>query len=153
APRVIPGVAAPPSAQTATPATPQPAGAAGPREEFNTALELYRAGQYESAETGLKSFLVKNPKSRLAPDAIYYLGETYFQRGRHREAADQYLKIATEYAQTTRAPDSMLRLGLALQAMGAKEQACATLGEIARKYPAASAAVRGADREMKRARC
>lgn len=140
-----------PVALGVAPAT--PTAAAGPRGEYNAALELYRAGQYEGAETGLRTFLQHNPKSRLAPDAIYYLGETFYQRGRHREAAEQYLKVSTDYAETSRAPDSMLRLGMALQAMGAKEQACATLGEVARKYPSASGARRGADREMKRAKC
>ncbi len=150
----IPAAPVAPPAASPGAATPlSPAAATPPKSEYGAALELYRAGQYEGAENGLKSFIGKNPKSRLVADATYYLGETYYQRGRHREAAEQYLKVSTDYAETSRAPDSMLRLGMALQAMGAKEQACATLGEVGRKYPAASAAKRGADREMKRAGC
>ena len=53
-----------------------------------------------------------------------------------------------------RAPDALLRLGVSLDALGAKEQACATFQEVTRKYPAASPDVRsGVDREMKRAHC
>ena len=37
---------------------------------------------------------------------------TYFQRSRPREAAEQYLKVTTDYAKSQRAPESMVRLGL-----------------------------------------
>lgn len=125
-----------------------------PKEEFDAALGLYKDKQYEGAEKGFVAFMAKNPKSRLVADATYYLGETYAQRGRPREAAEQYLKISTDYAQSSRAPDAMLRLGISLKALGAKEQACATFSEVARKYPNAPAYVKtGAEREAKRAQC
>ncbi len=125
-----------------------------PREEYETALGYFRDKQYDTAEKGFTAFIEKNPKNRLVADATYYLGESFAQRGRSREAAEQYLKISTDYANSTRAPDAMLHLGLSLKALGAKEQACATFGEVSRKYPNAPAYVRnGAEREAKRAQC
>ncbi len=125
-----------------------------PREAYETALGYFRDKQYDTAEKGFTAFIEKNPKNRLVADATYYLGESYAQSGRSREAAEQYLKISTDYATSTRAPDAMLHLGLSLKALGAKEQACATFGEVARKYPNAPAYVRnGAEREAKRAQC
>lgn len=125
-----------------------------PKEEFDVALGYYKDKQYEAAEKGFTAFMAKNPKSRLNADATYYLGETYAQRGRQREAAEQYLKISTDYAQSARAPEAMLRLGVSLKALGAKEQACSAFSEIGRKYPAAPAYVKtGAEREAKRAQC
>ncbi|SFJ99867.1 tol-pal system protein YbgF [Methylocapsa palsarum] len=124
------------------------------KAEFDAAIGFYRQKQYENAEKGFAAFLQKNAKSKMAPDAVYYLGETFFQRGRQREAAEQYLKFSTQYANAPRAPEAMLRLGQSLYSLGAKEQACATFGEINRKYPAASAAIKaGAEREAKRAQC
>ena len=88
------------------------------------------------------------------PDAVFYLGETYFLRNRYREAAEQYLKISTDYSKTAKAPDSLLRLGQSLDKLGAKEQACAAFAEVGRKYPNASAGLRAtADREAKRVQC
>ena len=125
-----------------------------PREEYETALGYFRDKQYDTAEKGFTAFIEKNPKNRLVADATYFLGESFAQRGRSREAAEQYLKISTDYANSTRAPDAMLHLGLSLKALGAKEQACATFGEVSRKYPNAPAYVRsGAEREAKRAQC
>jgi len=124
------------------------------REDFDLALGYFRQKEYENAEKSFTAFLAKNGKNRLAPDAIFYLGETYYRRGRQREAAEQYLKISTHYPNTGRAPEAMLRLGQSLIALGAKEQACATFAEIDRKYPNASAQVKAnADREAKRLQC
>jgi tol-pal system protein YbgF len=124
------------------------------REQFDIALAYLKQRAYEDSEKGFAGFLEANPKSKLASDAIYYLGESFYLRGRQREAAEQYLKISTQYADSPRAPEALLRLGQSLNALGAKEQACATYGEIARKYPNAPAMVKaGAERETKRAQC
>ena len=127
---------------------------AGPREDFDGALALMKQGQYEPAQLGFEGFVQKYPKDRLVPDAVYYLGESYAQRGRQREAAEQFLKLATDYAKSSRAPEGLVRLGMSLNALGAKDQACATFGEVNRKYPNASVAVKSSvDRELKRAKC
>jgi tol-pal system protein YbgF len=125
-----------------------------PRDQFNAALQAFQAGQYPEAEAGFKSFLAANPAHRLTPDAIFYIGETYLQRSRPREAAEQYLKVTTDYAKSARAPESMVRLGETLAALGNAEQACATLSEFGKRYPAAPASVKKlADREIVKDHC
>ena len=113
-----------------------------PREQFNAALQALQAGQYPEAEAGFKAFLAANPSHRMSADAIFYIGETYLQRSRPREAAEQYLKVTTDYSKSSRAPESMVRLGQTLAALGNNEQACATLTEFGKRYPAASASVK-----------
>ncbi len=127
---------------------------ATPRQEFDVALGYFKQKDYDSAERSLAAFIDKNPKSRLTAEALYFLGESYAARGRTREAAEQFLKISTNFGASTRAPEAMLRLGESLRTLGAKEQACATFSEVPRKYPNASAAVKaGAEREAKRSQC
>jgi tol-pal system protein YbgF len=113
-----------------------------PHEQFNAALQAFQAGQYPEAETGFKAFLAANPAHRLTPDAVFYIGETYLQRSRPREAAEQYLKVTTDYSKSSRAPESMVRLGQSLAALGNSDQACATLTEFGKRYPTASASVK-----------
>jgi tol-pal system protein YbgF len=126
----------------------------GPREQFNTAVEAYKAGQYADAEAQLKAFLAANPTHRLAADATFFLGETYLQRSRPREAAEQYLKLSTDYGRSVRAPDGMMRLGQSLAMLGNAEQACATFAEVGKRYPAASSQVRKTvEREMQKDHC
>jgi tol-pal system protein YbgF len=98
--------------------------------------------------------MTANVGHRLTPDAIFYVGETYFQRSRPREAAEQYLKVTTDYAKSSRAPESMVRLAQTLAALGNSEQACATFAEFGKRYPAATASVkRLAEREMSKDHC
>ncbi|QLP97332.1 MAG: tol-pal system protein YbgF [Rhodoblastus sp.] len=113
------------------------------RAEYDYALIAFRNGQCDTADALLRQFVQKHPTDKLLADAIYYRGETLLQRGRHADAAEQYLKVTTDFGQSARAPDAMLKLGLSLRQMGAKEQACATFAEIARKHPRASSAIKG----------
>ena len=158
-PTVLPGAGPMPPSNAArtTPGGTVLAGlppAGTPKEEFDLALVSFNNGQFEAAETGFRGFLDKHPKDKLTPDAVFYLGDSYWKRGRAREAAEQYLKVSTDYSKSAKAPEALVKLGLALERLGAKEQACATWGEVGRKYPSASVAVRnGAEREAKRLSC
>ncbi len=122
------------------------------KEQFKSAVAAYKAGQYADAEALFKAWLDANKGAANAPDAIFYIGETYMQRGRPREAAEQYLKVSTDFPKSARAPESMVRLGLALAKLGNNDQACATFAEVGKRYPSASAK-RSADREAKAQRC
>ena len=109
---------------------------------------------YALAEESFRAFLKKHPSDRLAADAHYWLGEALFQRQRYRDAAESFLTVSTKYETAGKAPDALLRLGQSLAALNEKEAACATLGEIGRKYPRASVTVKqGVEREQKREHC
>jgi tol-pal system protein YbgF len=125
-----------------------------PKDNYDLAYGYVLRKDYALAEDGFRSFLVKFPHDRLAPDAHYWLGESLFQRQQFRDAAESFLTVSTKYETTGKAPEALLRLGQSLAALGEKEAACASLGEVLRKYPRASVAVKqGVDREQKRARC
>jgi tol-pal system protein YbgF len=124
------------------------------KEQFKAAIAAYKAGQYADAEAQFKAYLDANKGAANTPDAVFYIGETYMQRGRPREAAEQYLKVSTEYPKSRIAPESMVRLGLALAKLGNTEQACAAFAEVGKRYPTASATVKkSADREIAAHRC
>lgn len=130
------------------------AAAQPPKEDIDAGIGYLKQKDYEDAERSFAAYIEKNPKSRRLTDAIYLLGETYALSGRQSEAAEQYLKISTHYSSSPRAPDAMLHLGYALVKLGAKEQACATFGEVQRKYPNAAAAIKtNAERESKKLQC
>lgn len=127
---------------------------ASPREQLDAALLAIRQSDFDGAEARLKEFLQRYPTSRLAPEAVHNLGDVYARRNRHREAAEQFLKVTTEHAKSAQAPSSLHRLGQSLERLGAKEQACAAWAEVPRKYPNAAPSTRAAaERELKRAQC
>jgi tol-pal system protein YbgF len=125
-----------------------------PRDEYDLAYGYMLRKDYALAEDSFRNFLSKYPNDRLAGDATYWFGESLFLRQRYRDAAEAFLNVSTKYDSSAKAPDALLRLGQSLAALGEKEAACASLGEVLRKFPRASAVVKqGVEREQKRARC
>ncbi len=100
------------------------------RELYDAAYASIQRKDYPQAEMGFRQLLQSFPRDRLAADATFWLGESYYQRGRHREAAEQFLKVTTDFPRAGKAPDSMLKLGMSLNALGAREQACSTYAKL-----------------------
>ena len=127
---------------------------ASPQDEYQLAYGYVVHKDYGLAEQALRDFIRKYPSEKLVPDAQYWLGESQFQQQRYRDAAEAFLAVSTKYAHAGKAPEALLRLGQSLAALNQKEAACATLAEVARKYPSAAAGVkRGVAAEQKRTHC
>jgi tol-pal system protein YbgF len=125
-----------------------------PRDQYDLAYGYVLHKDYGLAAATFRAFLHQYPSDRLAPEAQYWLGESLFQQQQYRDAAESFLAVSTKYEATSRAPEALLRLGQSLAALGEKEAACASLGEVLRKYPHASSSVRQAvEREQKRGHC
>ena len=125
-----------------------------PRDAYDLAYGYMLRKDYVLAEDAFRTFLNRYPDDRLVGDATYWLGESMFQRQRFRDAAEAFLNVSTKHESIAKAPEALLRLGQSLAALGEKEAACASLGEVLRKFPRASAGVKqGVEREQKRAHC
>jgi len=125
-----------------------------PRDEFDLAYGYVLRKDYGLAEQGFRDFLKKYPGDTRAADANYWLGETFFQRQKYRDAAEVFLVVSRDHPTTAKAPDALLRLGQSLAQMGERDAACGSLAEVGRKYPRAALSVRQAvEREQKRVHC
>src|SRR6516165_3097941 len=125
-----------------------------PKDQYDLAYGYVLHKDFTLAVQTFRDFLRKYPSDRLAPEAQYWLGESLFQEKQYRDAAESFLTVSTKYENTARAPDALLRLGQSLAALGEKEAACASLGEVLRKYPRAPLNVKqSVDREQKRTHC
>jgi tol-pal system protein YbgF len=112
-----------------------------PQAQYDFAIDLMKRGQYDQARGAFQEFLKLHPKDTLAGNAQYWLGETYYAQDRHKEAGDAFLTGYTTYASSSKAPDSLLKLGMSLAALGNKDAACTVWGELGSKFPQASPAV------------
>jgi tol-pal system protein YbgF len=131
-----------------------PGGGVSQQDELSLAKGFLQRGDYELAEGQYREFMRTYPRDRLVPEAQFGLAETFFLRQRYQEAAEQYLNLSTQHPNSARAPEGLLKLAMSLRAIGENQQACGTLGEINRKYPKSSAALKTAvEREQKRSRC
>jgi tol-pal system protein YbgF len=124
-----------------------------PESLYKRSDEALLRRQFGDAELGFKKFLTSYPDHNLAGSAQYWLGETYYAQGDYRTAAQNFLRGYQKYTKSRRAPDSLLKLGMALNKLGQKQQACVALGNVGAEYPKAVEAKKRAQTEFKRAGC
>ena len=129
--------AAPPPAKIVTSIAP----AGDPRSAYEGAYQKILTGDYEVAEKGLRDFLAAYPSDKLAGDAQYWLGESYYARALYREAAASFLSGYKTYPKSARAAETLLKLGLSLKGLGQREEACNTFAEVLKRYPKSSNAM------------
>jgi tol-pal system protein YbgF len=139
APAAAPGKAASASSAPSAPTVTLPAGTA--QVQYDFAIDLLKRGQFPQARDAFTQFLQQHPKDPLAGNAQYWLGETYYVQGQYKDAADSFLKGYTTYSKSSKAPDSLLKLGMTLSALKQKDAACATFGQLKEQFPQASPAV------------
>lgn len=125
---------------------PQSLAAALPTGDAQT---LYQQGygallqkDYAGAEGAFRALVNDYPNDPLAGNAQYWIGETYYMRGQYKKAADAFLKGYKKYRSSEKAPDTLLKLAMALAELGQKDAACSTFNELKTKYPGAPEHIR-----------
>ena len=113
-----------------------------PREQYEYATNLLQKGQYPEAEVALKTFVKNHPSDPLAGNAQYWLGETFYVRSDFKNAAVAFAEGYQKYPNSQKAPDNLLKLGMALGQSGQKENACVALKQLDKKFPDASSAIK-----------
>jgi tol-pal system protein YbgF len=109
---------------------------------------------YAGAEVAFRQLIESYPKDPLAADAQYWIGESFYRRGQYKAAADAFLNGYKKYKSGDKAPETLLKLGMSLAALGQKDAACSTFGELKTKFPKAPETVRDEVKaEQKKARC
>jgi tol-pal system protein YbgF len=104
-------------------------------EQYNTAFGLLKQADYPAAEAALKTFVAQHPKDPLAGSAQYWLGETYYTRGRYAEAASAFAEGYKNYPRGTKAADDLLKLGMSLARTNQKQNACVAFAQLDHDFP------------------
>ncbi|MEO1000337.1 MAG: tetratricopeptide repeat protein [Pseudomonadota bacterium] len=113
--------------------------AATERFAFEDARALLEAGDTVAAAEAFRRFLSDYPDGPLTIDARYFLAESQFGTSDWNSAARNYLEAFSGAPEGPLAPDALLRLGIALGRLGQFDEACLTLDETERRFPARDA--------------
>jgi len=119
------------------PVTTGPSLAVGEQEDFSRAQAALASGDFRSAADLLASFNETYPGSPVAPDAHFLRGQAFEQLGETTNAARAYLAAFSGAPEGSVAPAALTKLGKSLAALGQSQDACATLGEVAVRFPGA----------------
>lgn len=85
---------------------------------YQRALQLYRDGQSEQSIQGFRDFLRGNPKSALADNAQYWIGEAYYAQSDYNRAIIEFNDVLVKYPQGDAVPSALLALAGAFSTSG-----------------------------------
>ncbi len=127
--------------------TPAPQGSAAPapasadeQAAYDTAFKALRAGDYINASRGFRDFIQQHPDSSLAPNAWYWLGESYYVTTNYAVALEAFQRLLSQFPQSDKAPDALLKVGYTQFELKKTGEAQATLQDVIRKYPGSKVA-------------
>lgn len=112
------------------------------KAQYEAGYDAITRGDYTFAEEQFSQFLKLFPDDPLAPDATNWLGEALLQRGAYTDAAEVLVDGYTRYKESKRAPDILLKLGVALAGDGQVDYACRTYATLEKTYTSLAPAFR-----------
>ena len=108
---------------------------------YNDAKKAFDAGDMETARRIFEKVVKEYPKSDMADNAQFWIGEIYYKEKWYQKAILEYLKVIENYPKGNKVPAAYLKQGLAFEALGEKDNALLILGELIRKFPDSPEAV------------
>lgn len=158
-PAAVPGKLPAPSAATPAQAPAKPAvPAAKPATDtaaWTAAYPKVTARDWPGVESAMSQFIADWPKSIRVPQAKYWLGRSFAARTQYPQAAKAFLDVYQSAPRSTPAPDALIALAGALNAMTKPKDACQVLGELESVYGAKLTDTQKADagRQRTKAKC
>lgn len=104
---------------------------------YDNAYNIMKKGDYKKAEEAFTLFMKDYPKSNLVGNANYWLGETYYARGLYEQAVGIFADGFTKYKKNSKAADNLLKLGLTMNKLNKKTEACTAFKSLASEFPKA----------------
>ena len=119
---------------------------AGERAAYDAAFNALKNGQYAQSAELFQNFLQQYPNGSYTPNALYWLGESYYVTQNYQLAQQQFQSLLDRYPTHDKAPGALLKVGLSQYGAREYDAAARTLGEVTSRYPGTDAARTAADR-------
>ena len=122
------------------------AASGGERTAYNVAFDSLKAGKYDDSAQLFLSFIELYPNGVYTPNALYWLGESYYATRNFPLAETQFRDLISRYPTHDKASGGLLKIGLSQYGEGKVDQAQATLEQVVSTYPGTDAARTAQDR-------
>jgi len=116
------------------------------RAAYDNAFSALKAGQYAESARRFQGFLTQYPNGAYAPNALYWLGESYYVTQNYALAQQQFQALLDRYPTHDKAPGALLKVGLSQWGLQQGDAAEATLQQVVQRYPGTDAAATAQDR-------
>lgn len=114
------------------------------QDRYDAAYGMLGQGKFVEGEAAFRDFVGLYPDHKLTGNARYWIAETLYARQRYQDAATAFLEAWQSDQRGAKAPDNLLKLGMSLQRLEKKREACASFGKLLSDYRGASPRLRNA---------
>jgi tol-pal system protein YbgF len=112
-----------------------PASAATPREDYARSLSALRNKNHAFAIVGFENFLSRYPNHDYADNALYWLGEAYYDQRKYSAARKHFERVYSEYPGGNKVPSALLKAAYCHLQLGATDSAREVFDRIIALYP------------------
>jgi len=116
------------------------------RESYERTLTRFKDGDLDGARQGFAEFLVQHPHSDLAPNARFWLGESYYGKKDYSRAIDAYDQVQLNHPASEKVPAALLKKGYAYLALKDRKKAASALKQVIDLYPRSPEANKAMDK-------
>ncbi len=133
--------AAPPPAMGSGPNTPSGPGGSGPppgmaaSQVYQTAMTDRSRGNLDLSLQGFQEYLKWYGTTELAPNAQFYIGQIYYDKGDFNNAVHAFDTVLEKYGENNKSADATYMKGMALLRSGQRTQAAQEFLTVIEKYP------------------
>lgn len=128
----VPGENASPAAEAAKTA---PASSLSGDALYQEGVRLVMNDDPLKGRSVLTQYLTENPSAKLAPNALYWIGETYYSEKNFAQSILKFKEVSRRFPKAGKVPDAMLKIGLAYDKLGDRENAAFYLRTLVEDYP------------------
>lgn len=116
------------------------------RRDYDTAFAALRAGQYAESARLFQAFLDVHANGSYAPNALYWLGESYYVTQNYTLALSRFQTLLDRHPTHDKAAGALLKVGLSQQGLQQLDAAQRSFEQVIARYPASDAARTARDR-------
>lgn len=137
-----------PATATGPARPPSRAAPAGPDDQaaYSAALDALKRGDYVASARGFQTYLGSYPQGALAPNAWYWLGESYYGTQNFPLALQAFQSLLSQFPDSAKAPDALLKKGYSQIETGQPGAGAQTLNRVITDFPGSPAAGLAASR-------
>ncbi len=107
---------------------------------FQDGLNKFKENKIKEASWSFSSFVQKYPNSNKLPNALFWLGNSFYALGNCEKALNPYDRVVKQYPSFDKASEAMLTISNCYQELNKEKQSKETLENLIREYPNTDAA-------------
>lgn len=116
---------------------------------YESAMGQFQKGEIEMAIEAFKLYLTKYPDSSYVPNAMFYLGESFYKTRKYQQAMENYRRLLMKYPESESAPEALFKLGMCFLQLSDIPSAKQAFNRVVESYPYSEAA-KSAQAELKK---